>query len=209
MRARRANDDRASGDETSTVSGVELIEVSDPGLDTAVADGIFGPSIACPNDPNIVWILKAFALGRAPIIVLVGTYYTIVSSTPTFYVSDARVVENGLDTPVNVTLTSSQSMTFGITVSAGTSSQLVDKLQTTVNVSITAQRTTSIGVAVTATVPEHSWVLGQYGVEGYSIVYDAQTIWKTRDGRSCTDQGTQRTTTAAPTVVEGWRLTAM
>ncbi|MER7274593.1 hypothetical protein ABT369_09065 [Dactylosporangium sp. NPDC000244] len=45
-------------------------------------------------------------------------------------------------------------------------------------------------------------------MQGYYVVYDAQTIlWYWWQGR-CYDEGTQRGTTAAPTSVEGWQLSA-
>lgn len=163
--------------------------------------------IPCPTDPNIVWIGPQAVAKN--IVVYKGVRYDVVSSTPTFYVSDARVVDNSLDTPITATFTSAQSRTYTVTVTVGTSTQLVKKLQTNVSVSIVESRSTSIGVNATATVAAHSRVIGNYGVEGFDIVYDAQSVWKRADSTGiCIDQGTQRASTSAPTYVEGWRISA-
>jgi hypothetical protein len=132
--------------------------------------------------------------------------FTVVSATPTFFVSDSRFATNTLDAPISVTFTSLAAQTIIVTAAVGSQVKLTEKLQSTVNVTIQSQRTTSVGVNVQANVPPHSSVLGQYGVDGYSVTYDAQTIlwywWQNR----CYDEGTQRADTNAPTVTEGWRV---
>jgi hypothetical protein len=139
--------------------------------------------------------------------------YTIHSATPTFYVSDARQVSNGLDTPVTVTLTSLVSRTFSVTTTVGFAADLTTTLRTNVSVAIVQSTTTAIGVNVQATVPPFGAVLGEYGVHGYSVTYDATPYITTPDdfrnnvcGRSATRHGL---TTEAPTYIEGWRISAV
>lgn len=157
----------------------------------------------CPNDPNIRWEDFTIPPGLR---VEIGIMYTIVSSTPTFFVSDGRTVQNHLDQPISATFTSSQTRTVSVTVSMGTSAQLTEKLQSSINVSIQRSRSTAIGVNATLTVNPHTRVTGQYGVEGFRVVYDATQIW--RFGGECLPVEVVRSTTDAPTVVEGWRFTS-
>jgi hypothetical protein len=134
--------------------------------------------------------------------------FTVVSATPTFFVGDSRIVINNLDSPVTATFTALQSTTVTVSVMIGDQAKLTERLQQTVNATITQSRMTSVGVNTTATVPPHSSVLGQYGMQGYTVVYDAQTIlwyWWTNP-YLCFDDGTQRGTTSAPTPIEGWQL---
>ena len=132
--------------------------------------------------------------------------YTLVSATPTFNASDGRIVDNALNDPISATFTSLQSRTWRIVVTVGTEATLADFLKSTVSVQIVQERTTAIGVNATVMVPAHTRVLGQYGVEAFEVVYDVQTIywfaWR------CSDLGTQRVNTNAPTFVEGWRFTS-
>lgn len=139
--------------------------------------------------------------------------YTIHSATPTFHVSDARQVSNGLGSPVTVTLTSLVSRTFSVTTTVGFAADLTTTLRTNVSVAIVESRTTAIGVNVQATVPPFSTILGEYGVHGYSVVYDATPYITTPGdlsrnvcGRSATQSGLR---TDAPTHVEGWRISAV
>jgi hypothetical protein len=54
------------------------------------------------------------------VILLLETYvYTIHSAVPTFFVSDARQVTNGLDNPITVTVTSQTSRTYTVTATVG------------------------------------------------------------------------------------------
>lgn len=163
-----------------------------------------GPVIldhTCPDDPNIRWN----RINNWPL--ELGVMYTVVSATPKFFVSDGRLVENRLDQSISATFTSSQSRTFSVTVSIGTSAQLTDKLQSTINVSIQRQRTTAIGVNATVTVNPHTRVTGLYGVEGFRVVYDATSMWRV-GGEECSTIEVVRSATDAPTVVEGWRFTS-
>lgn len=171
--------------------------------------GTYGPDIPCPSDPNIIWTLRG--AGRVP--VWEGIHYSVLSATPTFAVSDGRVVDNTLSEPIQATFTSQQSRMHQITVTIGTSAQLTNKLQANVSVAIVQSRTTAIGVNATVTVPANSRVIGRYGVEAFDVAYDAQVVWQSVDvrkpgsfGGHCWDRGTQRAGTLAPTVVEGWRF---
>ncbi|WP_189161936.1 hypothetical protein [Sphaerisporangium melleum] len=176
---------------------------------SAAQAGQIGPQISCPTDPNIVWRLTFY--GRTPY--LEGYRYTAISTTPTFNVSDARVVDNALDSPINATFTSSQSRTWRISVTVGVTAELTSYLQTNVSTQIVQERTTAIGVNASLVVPPHSRVTGQYGVQAYDVAYDAQKYWSwpantSKPREKCWDQGTQRGATNAPTVTEGWRFIA-
>jgi hypothetical protein len=164
--------------------------------------------IACP--PNVGTLATPATPPAHPngtILVPVKKYlFTVVSATPTFFVSDSRIAVNNLDTPLTVTFTSQQSQTITVTASVGSQIKLTEKLQETVNVQIQVARMTSIGVNVSAVIPAHSSVLGQYGVQGYVVTYDAQTITWVYWANRCYDDGTQRATTNAPTLTEGWQV---
>nr|MDT0662993.1 hypothetical protein [Micromonospora sp. DSM 115978] len=167
--------------------------------------GVFGPDIACPTDPNIVWTTTVAARNT---VVYQGHLFTVSSSNRTFIASDGRTVDNGLSSPIVATFTSQQSRTYTVTTRVGTSAQLTNKLQTSVSVDIVNSRTTAIGVNAQVTVPAYSRVLGLYGVEVYDVAYTAQTVWMNLPRSKCWDRGTQAATTAAPTLIEGWRFTA-
>jgi hypothetical protein len=176
-----------------------LATISTPGVARAA-----GTPIPCPTDPDIVWTARVIR----PLIVYTGYRYTVVSANPTFFVSDGRVVDNALDSEITATFTSQQSRTFRVQVTVGTSAQLTPKLQSTVSVSIVQEHTTAIGVNATVSVPPRGRVTGLYGVHGFDVVYDVQTITRTNVSADCLDQGTQRATTSAPTRIEGWRFEA-
>jgi hypothetical protein len=130
--------------------------------------------------------------------------YTLVSAVPTFDVADARVVDNGLDAPINVTLTSQQSQTFTVQVVVGTERNFNDFLKASVSTTIVMTRVTSIGISIETQVPAHSRLVGRYGVEAFDVTYDAST---TRCANSiCGTPTVQRLTTNVPTLVEGWHL---
>jgi hypothetical protein len=130
--------------------------------------------------------------------------YTLVSSEPTFDVADARVVDNGLDAPVSVTLTSQQSQTFTVQVTVGTERQFGDFLKANVSATVVMTRMTSIGVSITAQVPAHGRLVGRYGVEAFTVTYDTQVKRCLND--LCGNPTTQRLTTNVPTFIEGWHL---
>ncbi len=185
---------------TALVTGVGVVAV--PGA--AHAEN-FGPRIPCPTDPNIVWTKR---IAQPHIVVYEGYIYAVSTATRIFSVSDGRVVDNTLDSPIEATFTSQQSRTYTITVTEGSTSQLVNDLQRTVSVSIVASRTTSIGINATVTVPAHTRVVGEYGLEAYDISYTAQRVWMLLSKTKCYHQGTAGANTIAPTVLEGWRFSA-
>ncbi|MEV0385843.1 hypothetical protein [Nonomuraea sp. NPDC050643] len=186
-----------------------------PGLAVVATPGVahatdFGPVIPCPNYSDIVW--RQTTVGR--VAVFEGYRYTAVSAVSTFNVSDARVVDNTLDTPINATFTSSQSRTWRvqITTTVGTAGELAKSLQASVSTQIVQERTTAIGVDASLVVAPRSRVTGQYGVHAFDVVYDVQTVraWPAIPNRieRCFDQGVQRGATNAPTFSEGWRFIA-
>jgi hypothetical protein len=130
--------------------------------------------------------------------------YTLVSSVPTFDVADARVVDNGLDAPVSVTLSSQQSQTFSVQVTVGVEKNFNDFLKANVSAQVVMTRMTSIGVSITTEVPAHARVVGRYGVEAFTVTYDAQVTRCLND--RCGTPTTQRLTTNVPTFIEGWHL---
>jgi hypothetical protein len=154
-----------------------------------------------PNDPTVRWT-RLFGG-----IVLFGFRYIVISSTPAFYASDGRAVDNLLTDPVSATFTSSVSHTTTLTTTVGNSAQFLSVLQTTVSTSIVDSRTTAIGVNATVTVPPRTRVTGLYGIDGFDIVYEAQVIF--RDGGNCTYGELRRGFTQAPTFVEGWRFSSI
>ncbi|GAA0904833.1 hypothetical protein Vau01_110070 [Virgisporangium aurantiacum] len=172
--------------------------------------GVFGPDIACPTDPGIVWKTRAASRN---VLVWEGVSYTVQSASPAFAVSDGRVVDNTLSTPIQATFTSSVSNTYSVTVTIGTTAQLTKTLQTTVSAQIVQSRTTQIGVDATVTVPAQSRVVGRYGVEVFNVAYTGQLVWQSYNaqkpggfGGHCWERSNQATSTVAPTVLEGWRF---
>jgi hypothetical protein len=173
------------------------------GPGAAHANDYFGPKVACPSDPNIVW--KQFSVGR-DVLLREGFQYTIVTATPRFNVSDSRSVTNNLATPVQVEFNSIRSQTYTVTVERGTSQQLVDKLTATFQVTFQVARTSSIGVKASFEVPAMTTVVGEYGVHSYDVSYTARRLlWRINKGY-CYDQGTISAATNAPTASEGWRF---
>lgn len=135
--------------------------------------------------------------------------YTLVSSAPTFNASDSRAVTNGLDSPISATFTSQVSQTFSLSATVGSSVSLFKFLTASVSVSIQSSRTTSIGVSATATVPPHSRVQGDYGVDAFNVTYDMQAYRWVGGLNACQISGSPiRVTSNAPTNIEGWRFTA-
>jgi hypothetical protein len=168
---------------------------------TARPDAASTP-IACPTDPNIRWINQ--------VIYRYGIQYINISGTPTFFSSDGRTVENGLDQTISATFKAERSRTTTITVSAGTTDQLTEKLQVTLDSSIVSARTTTIGITVAVDVPPHTRTTGLYGVHGYTVNYDYLVIQKKVKNNTCFLVGDPvHATTNAPTVVEGWQFSSV
>lgn len=112
-----------------------------------------------------------------------------------------------------MTVTSQTSRTHTITTTVGSSVDLLSVFHASISVSIVMSTTTSIGVTVQATVAPFSTILAEYGMHGYSVVYDATTYFTTSDDLSrniCGNAGTQYgLSTVAPTFVQGWRITSI
>jgi len=144
---------------------------------------------------------------------LIGYVYVVYSSTPTFFVSDARQVYNGLSTPITVTVSSQTSRTHTVTTTVGFSADLLKVLHASVSQSIVESTTTAIGVTVQATVQPLSSLLAEYGMHGYNVFYDVTTYITTRSDLSknvCANNGTKyNQNTVGPTLVEGWRITSV
>jgi hypothetical protein len=158
-----------------------------------------------PCPPGVTWHNWIFGFKRA-------YQYVIHSAEPTFYVSDARQVYNGLDSPITVTVTATTSHTYTLTVTAGYSVDLLSVLHASVSTTITQSTTTSIGVSVQATVQPYTTLLAEYGMHGYQIVYDVTSWLTTSEDLShnvCGNLGTQyNQSTVGPTYIEGWRITS-
>lgn len=181
------------------------------------------PSCAGITDWRMIFHVPGTPGGLPGHAIWEGHRRNLVSSSPAFLVSDGRSVQNDLNTPISATFTSQVSKTHSITVTVGTSADLRDWLQLNVSTQIVSSRTTAIGVSATTEVPPHSRVLGEYGLEGFDVTYDVQTLFATKFGYGsetippspsgggvvqCQDDGTQRVTTEAPTFIEGWRFSA-
>jgi hypothetical protein len=143
----------------------------------------------------------------------VGAYSQIealVAADQTFYVSDSRVVVNDLDSPVTATFTSQVSNTFSISVTTGvTVGQLWSFLTVNVSSTITMSTTAQLGVSTTATVPAHSIVIGDYGVEAFNVTYRAYVVFRRSIGGCWVHlqtMGHEEAFTPAPTYIQGWRL---
>lgn len=142
-----------------------------------------------------------------------GYRYTLHSSTPTFMVSDGRVLDNGTDNPISYQITSSVSQTFSVTQTVGIQTNPTSWLTASVSTQIVASRTTAIGVSITTTVPPRSRLIAEYGVEGYYVTY-AMEAWRAENytrqppltGDRCEEWGYYPQSTYAPTLLEGWRL---
>lgn len=180
------------------------IAVATAGVTTAInpttasaATAVEVVQIACPS-----WVPSA-----------VGTYgqpESIVSSSTTFDVADSRIVDNQLDSPVTATFTSQQSRTFSIAVQSGvTFTGLLGFLNANISATITQSTTTQLGVSTTATVPAHSSVIGDYGVEAYNVTFMGYEVIRRSIGGCWVHKNTmghEVEYTPAPTYIEGWRL---
>lgn len=144
-----------------------------------------------------------------------GSYGQILGNVevaPVFLVADSRIVRNDLDTPITATFTSQVSASWQVTVTTGLTLQnVVQHLNISVSTAIVSGVTTSIGVSTQATVPPHSAVVGDYGVEAYHVIYDAYVVLvRERFPGECwirsDTNGVYRTATWAPTYIQGWRV---
>jgi len=140
-----------------------------------------------------------------------GDPQSVVAANPVFQASDVRFAINDQDTPQTVTFSSTTSTTFSITGSTSVSiGPLWQFLTINVSASITQSTTTSIGVSVQATVPPHTQVVGEYGVESFDVTYNGYVVvyrpavggcWVRND-----TNGFQQETVRAPTFGQGWHV---
>lgn len=133
-----------------------------------------------------------------------------MSANSTFMVANSRIVVNELDTPVTATFTSQQSRTFSIGATTGVSfTNLAGFLNINISSTITSSTTTSIGVSMTGTVPPHSAVIGDYGVEAYDVTFIGYVVNRRSIGGCWVREDTmghEMQYTSAPTYIQGWRL---
>ncbi|MGW3347092.1 hypothetical protein ACWDA3_27625 [Nonomuraea rubra] len=177
-----------------------------PGAAHAVAE------VPCSSTGITDWKLRARAFNLS---VWDGYRFTLLSSTPQFFVSDARQLVNDTDLPVNYTVSSSVSNTYTVEATAGVSVDVGDFLTTTVSTKIVMSRTTAIGASLTVTVPPRTRLIAEYGVEGYDVSYNVDMWLAFVSGKNpppfpatqqCQVLGTFPQQTIAPTYVEGWRV---
>lgn len=150
----------------------------------------------------------------------------ITSYTPTFLVSQEKVVQNPSSQAVTATFTSTFSQTFTLTqslsIASGTNSTsngfaqtLTDTIGTTISVSFT----TSVGVNAAVAVPPGTEVIGDFGVPAYNVTYQEVPVVAVPPvsvtsaspslpaGTVCALGGTVQTGTAtAPQPLDGWRV---
>ena len=174
------------------------------GLMTVISPTVASAGTAIPvvQIPCPSWVPSA--VGRW------GQPQYVISTNESFMVADSRIVVNDLDTPVTATFTSQQSRTFSIGVTSGISfSNLFGFLNANVSSTITSSTTTMIGVSTTATVPAHSAVIGDYGVEAYEVTFMGYVVIRRSIGGCwvhATTMGWEEQYTPAPTYIQGWRL---
>lgn len=183
---------------------------------TVMVGAAAGPAQAqTPCFPDPAWI-PVYTIGDTWVYESY-TFSPVISSTPTFNVSDTRVAINNLTNPINVTFTSSVSRTFTLGVTASMQAKLGKYLLATVSATITVSRTTQIGVSVNAPVPPLAGVKGEYGVQAFNVELDITTermhyqpfVFPPVFPPMCYSLGTERVTVNAPTVNEGWLVSPL
>lgn len=124
--------------------------------------------------------------------------------------TESRIVVNDLDVPVTATFSSQESHTFTIAVTSGvTFSNLFGFLNVNVSSTITSSTTTQIGVTAGTTVPPHSAVIGDYGVNVYDVTFMGYVVIRRSIGGCWVHESTmghEEQYTPAPTYIQGWRL---
>jgi hypothetical protein len=145
-----------------------------------------------------------------------GYRYTLVSAVPQFLVSDGRILDNTTNGDATFTVTSQIQRSYSISATTGiTANNVRDFLNINVSSTIQAGVTTSLGVTVSTTVPAHTRMIAEYGVDVYQVSYYIEA-WRvsTQFGTpppppgtgNCQELGYYPQNTLAPTVIEGWRL---
>jgi hypothetical protein len=162
-----------------------LVVTLTPGVASA------GAIVTCPAGITEWKLIAGVAPGTAPSAapdgfpgiwsnVWEGYRYTLVSATPQFLVSDGRALDNGTDSPVNFTITSSISKTYRISATVGISANNVKGFLTAnVSSSIESSVTTSIGVTLSTTVPPRTRLIAEYGTDVYQVSYYIEA-WRWR-----------------------------
>jgi hypothetical protein len=186
------------------VAGFAVAVAAGPAAATAAA-----AAIACPSGVTWKLVMRYRAFSRYQ-----ALQSTILSVTPVFLVSDARFLQNGLDSTIDYTITSSVSKTITVSASTGVEYNPIDILKTSVSSSIEFSRTTQVGVTITTTVPARTTVYADYGVDSYYVTYTVRKWWgETHDGglpsagvNECFNKGDYPQQTYAPTTSEGWKL---
>jgi hypothetical protein len=181
------------------------------GVAVTAAPASAAAAIACPSGVTWTVVMRYRSFQRFQ-----ALQTTTLTVTPVFLVSDARFLDNSLDSPAVYTITSSVSQTYTVSASVGVNINVTSYLQTSVSTSITASRTTSVGVSVATTVPAHSRVYADYGVDAYYVTYTVRKWWaETYDNgqpsagvNECFNKGDYPQSTYAPTNSEGWKLRA-
>lgn len=137
------------------------------------------------------------------------TRYSLVSATPTFDVSESKVVINATDSTITGTFTSQRSVTFTLQVTVGAAIPVRDFLTVNLSSTIVLSNTTATGVSASGPVPPGGRLIGEYGVEAFDVTYDL-TTYRVRVVLpmvpACEVASVQRGSTNAPTSIEGWRL---
>jgi hypothetical protein len=135
----------------------------------AVTPGAANATVPSPQCPTFIATRKTW-LG-----IEIITSYTLISATPRFFPSERRSVTNNLDTPISTKFTTSQSTTFTQTVTIGVNVKVKEFLELTVSSAVTLTRTTASGIEAAVTIPPHSTVTAEYGVDGFDTSYQPWT----------------------------------
>ena len=144
-----------------------------------------------------------------------GDQYTANSITPTFSVDQQEVVQNGTNTTIMGSFSSTIAKTFTLSATVQVGGSLFGFLTTNVSSSITMSTTATVGVSATAPVPPNSEVIGQYGDAGYNVNF-TDTYWESIGDPTSDDpyygQGlcgvfsSSTGSVSAPTTNVGWRV---
>ena len=134
----------------------------------------------------------------------------VISASENFEVTESRLVRNDTDFEVTASFSSEQSHTFSIAVTSGvTFNNLFGFLNANVSNTITSSTTTTIGVTAETTVPAHTTVIGDYGVDVFSVTFMGYVVIRRSIGGCWVRQSTMghdQQFTPAPTYIQGWRI---
>jgi hypothetical protein len=172
-----------------------------------------GAIVACPNGIT-EWRIAQINRVRVR---WEGYRYTLVSATPRFAVSDAKVLDNGTSVPVEYTVTSERTQRHAVTVAVGVEAKpatTLSFLTTSVSVNVVSEITTKRGVTFKLSVPPLTRLTAEYGTEVYDVNYYIEawrSDWRPINqppsaGDRCEEWGYYPQNTVAPTVYETWRL---